>query len=79
MRYTKYTHKVSIPMREELYEFLETLPRGSRTDMGRNFFLTVKKILNDSPTNVDFRTNLRKLINGEYIIYVREHNETRRA
>ena len=73
MRYTQYTHKVSIPMRKELYEFLESLPRGSRTDMGRIFFLYVYKILNEaSPTR---NKDLRRLCKGNYVIQFPKEEE----
>lgn len=52
-------------MREELYGFLHSLPRGSRTDMGREFFLIIRSILSNS---TDRKTNLRKLCRGEYTI-----------
>ena len=71
MRYTQYTHKVSIPMRKELYDFLQSLPRGARTDLGREFFLRVQAMLcgradwcarGTDPWRKDFR----RLCRGEY-------------
>ena len=77
MRYTQYTHKVSIPMRKELYDFLSSLPRGSRTDMGREFFLYVSALLTNSAGEEAFnaKENLKKLCRGDYIIYFPEEEE----
>ena len=77
MRYTQYTHKVSIPMRKELYEFLSSLPRGSRTDMGREFFLYVSAMLTNSKgeKTFTFKEDLKKLSLGNYVIYFPEDEE----
>ena len=77
MRYTQYTHKVSIPMRKELYEFLSSLPRGSRTDMGREFFLYVSALLLNSAgeKSITFKEDLKKLSLGNYVIYFPEDEE----
>jgi hypothetical protein len=90
MRYTQYTHKVSIPMRKELYDFLSSLPRGSRTDMGRNFFLIIKammdkekhkesrKLLPQNDATSSYKYILNKLTRGKYVIWLEyeEGNET---
>ena len=76
MRYTQYTHKVSIPMRKELYEFLSGLPRGARTDLGRNFFLLVQEMLSKDDTADSKRYILNKLIKGKYVLWLKEGNET---
>ena len=78
MRYTQYTHKVSIPMRKELYEFLSSLPRGSRTDMGREFFLYVSAMLTNSKgeKTFTFKEDLKRLCRGDYIIYFPEKEES---
>ena len=81
MRYTQYTHKVSIPMRKELYDFLSSLPRGSRTDMGREFFLYVQAMLAGSsseyyfPNSPGWNKDLRKLCKGNYVVYFPEEAE----
>ena len=77
MRYTQYTHKVSIPMRKELYEFLSSLPRGSRTDMGREFFLYVSALLLNAKgeKSFTFKEDLKKLSLGNYVIYFPEDEE----
>ena len=76
MRYTQYTHKVSIPMRKELYEFLSDLPRGARTDLGRNFFLIVQEMMNRGDSADSKRYVLNKLIKGKYVLWLKEGNET---
>ena len=83
MRYTQYTHKVSIPMRKELYDFLSELPRGSRTDKGRNFFLIVKEMMDkekhkESDCASSYKYILNKLTRGKYVIWLEyeEGNET---
>ena len=81
MRYTQYTHKVSIPMRKELYDFLNSLPRGARTDMGREFFLYVHSILTGradwcSRGTDPWRKDLRRLRKGDYFIHLPEEEET---
>ena len=76
MRYTQYTHKVSIPMRKELYEFLSDLPRGTRTDLGRNFFLLVQEMLTKDDSADSKRYVLNKLIKGKYVLWLKEGNET---
>ena len=76
MRYTQYTHKVSIPMRKELYEFLSGLPRGARTDLGRNFFLLVQEMLSKDDSADSKRYILNKLIKGKYVLWLKEGNET---
>ena len=69
MRYTQYTHKVSIPMRKELYDFLSELPRGSRTDMGREYFLYVQALLTiPGLSKEQVRKALNQLCKGNYII-----------
>ena len=80
MRYTQYTHKVSIPMRKELYDFLQTLPRGARTDMGREFFLYVQSMLTGraewwSRGTEPWRKDFRRLCKGDYHIYFPEEEE----
>lgn len=79
MRYTQYTHKVSIPMRKELYDFLSELPRGSRTDMGREFFLYVQALLTIPGLGKEqVRKALNQLCKGNYIIDLdkKEDHET---
>ena len=78
MRYTQYTHKVSIPMRKELYDFLSDLPRGTRTDMGRQFFIYVSAMLTNSKgeKTFTFREDLNRLCRGDYIIYFPEKEES---
>ena len=80
MRYTQYTHKVSIPMRKELYDFLQTLPRGARTDMGREFFLYVYNILTGradwcSRGTEPWRKDFNRLCTGDYLIEFVETEE----
>ena len=77
MRYTQYTHKVSIPMRKELYDFLSSLPRGARTDMGRQFFIYVAALLTNSKGEKSYtaKEDLKKLCRGNYIIYFPEEEE----
>ena len=81
MRYTQYTHKVSIPMRKELYDFLASLPRGARTDMGREFFLYVQALLEGSKEGwykkygPEWRKDLNKLCKGKYLIQIDEEEE----
>ena len=71
MRYTQYTHKVSIPMRKELYDFLHSLPRGATTDLGREFFLYVHTMLTGRAEwcargTDPWRKDLRKLRKGDF-------------
>ena len=77
MRYTQYTHKVSIPMRKELYDFLSDLPRGTRTDMGRQFFIYVHALLTNSAGGEAYnaKEDLKKLCRGNYIIYFPEQDD----
>ena len=80
MRYTQYTHKVSIPMRKELYDFLSDLPRGTRTDMGRQFFIYVKALLSSKqdwyqPGTSAWRKDLNRLCRGYYHLYFPEDEE----
>tara|TARA_B110001454_G_scaffold192665_1_gene193091 strand:- start:332 stop:568 length:237 start_codon:yes stop_codon:yes gene_type:complete len=78
MRYTQYTHKVSIPMRKELYDFLSSLPRGARTDLGRQFFLIVQAMMNKGSEKLtdDKRYVLNKLTRGDYVLWLKETHET---
>ena len=71
MRYTQYTHKVSIPMRKELYDFLHSLPQGATTDLGREFFLYAHAMLTGraewcSRGTDPWRKDFRQLCKGEY-------------
>ena len=68
-------------MRKELYDFLQTLPRGARTDMGREFFLYVYTILTGradwcSRGTEPWRKDLGKLRKGDYFIHFPEEEET---
>jgi hypothetical protein len=78
MRYTQYTHKVSIPMRKELYDFLSSLPRGARTDLGRQFFLIVQALMHKGSEKLtdDKRYVLNKLTRGDYVLWLKETHET---
>jgi|TARA_R110000744_G_scaffold140431_1_gene251620 hypothetical protein len=78
MRYTQYTHKVSIPMRKELYDFLSSLPRGARTDLGRQFFLIVQAMMHKGSEKLtdDKRYVLNKLTRGDYVLWLKETHET---
>ena len=78
MRYTQYTHKVSIPMRKELYDFLSSLPRGARTDLGRQFFLIVQAMMHKGSEKLtdDKRYVLNKLTKGDYVLWLKETHET---
>jgi len=72
MRYTQYTHKVSIPMRKELYEFLDSLDRGARTELGRNFFLIVQEMMDRGDSVDSKRYVMNKLKKGQYILWLKE-------
>lgn len=63
-------------MRKELYDFLSELPRGSRTDLGRNFFLIVQEMLSKDDSADSKRYILNKLIKGKYVLWLKEGNET---
>jgi hypothetical protein len=72
MRYTQYTHKVSIPMRKELYDFLSSLDRGAKTELGRNFFLIVQEMMNRGDSADSKRYVMNKLKKGQYILWLKE-------
>ncbi len=72
MRYTQYTHKVSIPMRKELYEFLDSLDRGARTELGRNFFLIVQEMMDRGDSVDSKRYVMNKLRKGQYVCWLKE-------
>jgi len=72
MRYTQYTHKVSIPMRKELYEFLDSLDRGARTELGRNFFLIVQEMMDRGDSVDSKRYVMNKLRKGRYVLWLKE-------
>ena len=68
-------------MRKELYDFLSELPRGSRTDMGRNFFLIVKEMMDkekhkEQDCTSSYKYILNKLTKGKYVIWLKENHET---
>ena len=72
MRYTQYTHKVSIPMRKELYEFLDSLDRGARTELGRNFFLIVQEMMDRGDSVDSKRYVMNKLRKGRHVLWLKE-------
>ena len=65
-------------MRKELYDFLSSLPRGARTDLGRQFFLIVQAMMNKGSEKLtdDKRYVLNKLTRGDYVLWLKETHET---
>jgi hypothetical protein len=59
-------------MRKELYEFLDSLDRGARTELGRNFFLIVQEMMNRGDSADSKRYVMNKLKKGQYILWLKE-------
>ena len=67
MRYPQYTHKISVPMRKELYDFLRDFPHGVRAQIARTYLLKIKSMLENFPNDEGERkAMLYDLVNGNY-------------
>jgi len=59
-------------MRKELYEFLDSLDRGARTELGRNFFLIVQEMMDRGDSVDSKRYVMNKLRKGRYVLWLKE-------
>lgn len=59
-------------MRKELYDFLSSLDRGAKTELGRNFFLIVQEMMNRGDSVDSKRYVMNKLKKGQYILWLKE-------
>jgi len=65
MRYTQYTHKLSVPIRKELHQFLDDLPHGIKSQIARTFLIKVMRMLDHDD---DWKAHLFDLVHGRYTI-----------
>ena len=77
MRYTQYTHKLSVPIRKELHQFLDGLPHGIKSQIARTFLTKVMRMLDTTTTahplvcgtaKSDWKAHLYDLVHGRYTI-----------
>ena len=76
MRYTQYTHKISVPMRQELYDYLAQFPHGIKAQIARTSLSKAKTHLENVEPK-DMRAHLYDLVNGRYNLLTESgYNET---
>ena len=71
MRYTQYTHKLSVPIRKELHQFLDDLPHGIKSQIARTFLTKVMRTsfhLVCGTSKNDWKAHLFDLVHGRYTI-----------